>query len=95
MIRRRANRMYVRRHCCCYEVLGMGRRFAEAEAWVAEDDAPWKGRNAVTLVPRSRAHKAASTHHIPPTQQQRQQVSTYGVLIGRHARQENKKYRCV
>jgi len=38
----------------------MGRRFAEVEAWVAEDDAPWEGRNAVTLVPRSRAHKGST-----------------------------------
>lgn len=67
MIRGRVKRLYVRRHCCRYELLGMGRRFAEVEAWVAEDDAPWEGRNAVTLVPRSRAHKAAPTHHILPT----------------------------
>ena len=53
--------LYVRRHCCCYDVVRMGRRFAESRGVVAEDDAPWDGRNAVALVPHSRALKAAST----------------------------------
>jgi hypothetical protein len=33
VLREHANRLHVRRHGCCYDVVSMGRRFAEVEAW--------------------------------------------------------------